>query len=81
MIFGTGVGPADLAKASISGGLFATTAGNTRVLFDGIPSPVLYRQIMEQIEHLKPQREQEEQQSQNSSGGDKHGAVPHWYQA
>ena len=42
VIFGAGIGPADLAKASISGGIFATTAGNTRVLFDGIPSPVLY---------------------------------------
>jgi uncharacterized protein (TIGR03437 family) len=42
VIFGAGIGPADLAKASISGGIFATIAGNTRVLFDGIPSPVLY---------------------------------------
>jgi hypothetical protein len=42
VIFGAGIGPADLVKGAINGGVFATTAGNTRVLFDGVPAPVLY---------------------------------------
>jgi uncharacterized protein (TIGR03437 family) len=41
-IFGTGVGPATLAAGTVSNGAWGTTAGNTRVLFDGIPAPVIY---------------------------------------
>ena len=43
VIFGTGIGPAQLAGGTLtSGGAFATTAGNTQVTFDGTPAPVIY---------------------------------------
>jgi uncharacterized protein (TIGR03437 family) len=42
VLFGTGVGPADLAKGRVTGGTVDTTAGNTRVLFDGVAAPVIY---------------------------------------
>jgi uncharacterized protein (TIGR03437 family) len=42
VIFGTGIGPATLAVGSVSNGALATTAGNTRVLFDGVPAPIIY---------------------------------------
>ena len=42
-IFGTGVGPATAASFGLTdGGAMDTIAGNTRVLFDGIPAPVYY---------------------------------------
>lgn len=41
-IEGTGIGPATLVVATPSGGSYGTTLSNTRVLFDGIPSPVYY---------------------------------------
>jgi uncharacterized protein (TIGR03437 family) len=42
VIFGTGVGPATLASGVITSGVLGTTAGATRVLFDGTPAPILY---------------------------------------
>jgi uncharacterized protein (TIGR03437 family) len=42
VIFGTGIGPATLASGTVAGGFLSTTAGNTRVLFDGTPAPILY---------------------------------------
>jgi uncharacterized protein (TIGR03437 family) len=42
VIFGTGVGPAAIASGAIANGIWGTTAGNTRVLFDGVPAPVIY---------------------------------------
>ncbi|MBS1855367.1 MAG: hypothetical protein JST11_08385 [Acidobacteria bacterium] len=41
-IFGTGVGPGTLAQGTVSNAAWTTTAGNTRVLFDGVPAPVIY---------------------------------------
>lgn len=43
VIFGTGVGPSDLTRGRLTGsGIVDTVAANTRVLFDGIPAPVIY---------------------------------------
>jgi uncharacterized protein (TIGR03437 family) len=42
VIFGTGVGPADLVQATVVNNVFPTLVGATRVLFDGIAAPVLY---------------------------------------
>ena len=44
VIFGTGIGPADLALGTVTNNAWDTTAGNTRVFFDGVPAPVLYAQ-------------------------------------
>lgn len=42
-IYGNGVGPAALALDQITpAGFFDSIAGNTTVLFDGIPAPVIY---------------------------------------
>jgi len=42
-VFGTNFGPAALAGLSLnSAGLVDTTIANTRVLFDGVPAPMLY---------------------------------------
>ena len=42
-LYGSGLGPQNAAKAQIgSGGLVATELASTRVLFDGVPAPVLY---------------------------------------
>jgi len=44
-LFGDRIGPDTPAKFQIdSSGKFATEIGNTRVLFDGIPAPLLYAQ-------------------------------------
>ena len=41
-LFGTGVGPATLTNGMLNAaGLLSTEAGGTRVLFDGVPAPVL----------------------------------------
>lgn len=41
-LFGTGVGPATLTSGTLNAaGLLTTEAGGTRVLFDGLPAPVL----------------------------------------
>ena len=42
VIFGTGVGPANLTSATPAANLFPTNVGNTRVLFDGTPAPIIY---------------------------------------
>jgi uncharacterized protein (TIGR03437 family) len=42
VIFGTGIGPSDLAKNVLTNNAFGPTAGNTRVLFDGVPAPIIY---------------------------------------
>jgi uncharacterized protein (TIGR03437 family) len=43
VIYGTGIGPADLMKGQLaSGGVLATNVGNTRVLFDGVAAPIIY---------------------------------------
>jgi len=42
VIFGTGVGPASIANGAVANNVWGTTAGNTRVLFDGVPAPVIY---------------------------------------
>jgi uncharacterized protein (TIGR03437 family) len=42
VIFGTGIGPDDLVQATVVNNVFPTLVGATRVLFDGIPAPVLY---------------------------------------
>jgi len=42
VIFGTGVGPATLANGVVANNAFTTAVGNTRVLFDNVPAPVIY---------------------------------------
>lgn len=42
VIFGSGIGPATLAQATVTNNVFPTTVGNTSVLFDGVAAPVLY---------------------------------------
>ena len=42
VIFGTGVGPAALAKATVVNNAFPSLVGATRVLFDGTAAPVIY---------------------------------------
>jgi uncharacterized protein (TIGR03437 family) len=42
VIFGTGVGPTVLVSATVVNNVFPTLVGATRVLFDGMPAPVLY---------------------------------------
>ncbi|PYT31410.1 MAG: endoglucanase [Acidobacteria bacterium] len=47
-IFGQGIGPSKLAGAVVSSsGMFGALAGNTRVLFDGTPAPVLYASALQ----------------------------------
>jgi uncharacterized protein (TIGR03437 family) len=42
-VFGTGLGPASLASGTVSPALMVgTDAGGARVLFDGVPAPVLW---------------------------------------
>jgi hypothetical protein len=42
VIFGTRFGPPVLAGLDFSGGQVATMIGETRVLFDGVPAPMIY---------------------------------------
>jgi uncharacterized protein (TIGR03437 family) len=44
VIFGTGIGPAELSKSGLinNNTAFPTITGNTRVLFDGVAAPILY---------------------------------------
>jgi uncharacterized protein (TIGR03437 family) len=43
VFFGSGFGPATLAGLTVTpDGKFTTTAGNTSVTFDGVPSPMVY---------------------------------------
>jgi uncharacterized protein (TIGR03437 family) len=41
-ISGIGVGPAVLVGGSVVSNVFANVVGNTRVLFDGTPAPIIY---------------------------------------
>jgi uncharacterized protein (TIGR03437 family) len=41
-IAGTGIGPDALATYQIVSGQFQTRVSNTRILFDGVPAPVIY---------------------------------------
>jgi uncharacterized protein (TIGR03437 family) len=42
VIFGSGIGPAQLTKGTVTNGIVDTTLAATRVLFDGIPAPIIY---------------------------------------
>ena len=44
VIFGTSIGPSTLTYGSLTadGSALSTSAGNTQVLFDGVPAPVVY---------------------------------------
>jgi uncharacterized protein (TIGR03437 family) len=44
VIFGTGIGPSSLTYGTLTanGTMLSTSAGNTQVLFDGVPAPVVY---------------------------------------
>jgi uncharacterized protein (TIGR03437 family) len=42
VIFGAGIGPATLVGLHVTNGVVDTSVGNTRVLFDGVVSPVIY---------------------------------------
>jgi uncharacterized protein (TIGR03437 family) len=47
-IFGQGIGPPKLTLGVPSpAGMFGATAGNTRVLFDGTPAPVIYSSALQ----------------------------------
>ena len=40
--FGTGIGPSTPVSGTFTNGVLDTSAGEVRVLFDGIPAPILY---------------------------------------
>jgi len=42
VLFGTGIGPSALAGLQVANGAVTTSIGNTRVLFDGVPAPIIY---------------------------------------
>jgi uncharacterized protein (TIGR03437 family) len=42
VIFGAGIGPATQTLATVANNVFPTLVGNTRVLFDNVPAPILY---------------------------------------
>lgn len=42
VIFGTDIGPAEIVTLELIGDRVSTTLGGVRVLFDGIPSPMVY---------------------------------------
>ncbi len=41
-VFGTGFGPGPLTTLQLTAGLVNTTLGGTRMLFDGVPAPLIY---------------------------------------
>ena len=41
-VFGTGFGPGPLTTLQLTAGLVNTTLGGTRMLFDGVPAPLVY---------------------------------------
>ncbi len=42
VLYGTGIGPATLTMGTVTNNKLATTAGQTQVLFDGVPAPIYY---------------------------------------
>jgi uncharacterized protein (TIGR03437 family) len=42
VIFGNGIGPSNLTQNIVANSPFGSLVANTRVLFDGIPAPILY---------------------------------------
>jgi uncharacterized protein (TIGR03437 family) len=42
VIFGTGLGPTQLAPGTVTNGVWDKTAGGVQVTFDGVPAPVIY---------------------------------------
>jgi len=42
VIFGTGIGPPQLTGGTVTNGVVDTSVAATRVLFDGIPGPIVY---------------------------------------
>jgi len=42
VLYGTNLGPVNLMPAIAANNAFATTLGGTRILFDGVPAPILY---------------------------------------
>ena len=42
VIFGSGIGPPELVKGTVTNGIVDTTLAATRMLFDGIPAPIIY---------------------------------------
>jgi uncharacterized protein (TIGR03437 family) len=47
VIFGTGIGPATLVLGHVTNGVVDPSAGNTRVLFDGVAAPVIYASALQ----------------------------------
>jgi uncharacterized protein (TIGR03437 family) len=45
LIYGTNLGPAALQSFTVVNNSVATTLGGTRVLFDGVPAPVIYTSV------------------------------------
>lgn len=41
-LFGAGMGPSNVISANVVGGFFETKVADTRVLFDGVASPMIY---------------------------------------
>lgn len=42
VIFGSGIGPSQLTRGTVTNGVVDTSVAATRVLFDGIPGPMIY---------------------------------------
>jgi uncharacterized protein (TIGR03437 family) len=42
VIFGSGIGPPAVTKGTVTNGVVDTSVAATRVLFDGVPAPVIY---------------------------------------
>ena len=42
VLFGSGIGPPELTRGTVTNGIVDTTLAATRVLFDGIPAPIIY---------------------------------------
>lgn len=52
-LFGNTMGPASLLSFSLNGNLIPTTLAGTRLLFDGVPAPILYTRT-DQISAIVP---------------------------
>ncbi len=42
ILYGTGIGPSQIANLVVNNGSLATTVGNTQVFFDNTPAPIIY---------------------------------------